>query len=141
MSFLRFTRGGKSAGWPCWVLFAAWFCANSPQVLTYQVILWAQGAQHFSHQERLQAEVVSILTGKKAPAASAMAKAGSPRSLPPSLPAEAVLKKLDLYAPATVALVAPRALQQNFPEWTDRSPDRASSEPLLPPPRAEGMAG
>lgn len=129
----------KSAGWPCWILFAAWFCANSPQSLTYNLIVWAGGMQHFSHQERLQADVACLLTGGKVSPALAKAQPLAPRpSLP--IPAEAVLKKLDLYATVVVDAVIPRGPAPEFPEWSHRVSNRAQPEPLLPPPRADGIA-
>ena len=120
---------------------AAWFCANSPQAATYEVMIWAKGAQHFSHQERLQAEVAFILSGPKATATEAMAKAGPVRPSLPPMAAEVVLKKLELYALTAVGWLAPPRRALGFPAWSCFPPDRAQPEPLLPPPRGDGLIG
>jgi hypothetical protein len=130
----------RSAGWPCWILFAAWFCANSPQSLTYNLIVWAGGMQHFSHQERLQTDVACLLTGRKVSPMLAKTPAPSSRPALPPIPAEAVLKKLDLYTTVVIDAVIPRGRALEFPEWSYRWSNRAQPEPLLPPPRADGIA-
>lgn len=82
--------------WPFWLLLAAWFCANSPQAATYEVVVWLGNARHFSHQQRLSADVAFILAGSDAHAVIAAAKAAPARPFAPAVPAEATLKKIDL---------------------------------------------
>jgi hypothetical protein len=134
------SRRTKPAGWPIWLLFAAWFCVNSPQSLTYNVIVWTRGAQHFSHQERLKADVASILAGRKMPLAGHWEKAPSTRPAALPIPAQAVYRQIDLYAADAVEWFAPPARDLIFPECLRTAPDRARTEPLLTPPRSEVTA-
>ncbi|MGD1030911.1 MAG: hypothetical protein ABSA05_07180 [Opitutaceae bacterium] len=136
MSANRGARRANPSSWPIWLLFAAWFCANSPQSLTYDLILWTRGAQHFSHQERLRAEVAAILLGKGGKMTAQVEKAPARPSAPP-IPAEAVMKKIDLYAPIAIASVAPAQPELILPSEFVRAPHRARAEPLLPPPRGQ----
>ena len=85
-----------TARWPFWLLLAAWFCANSPQAATYEVVVWLGNARHFSHQQRLISEVASILAGSDAHDAIATVSAEPERPFAPPVPADATLKKIDL---------------------------------------------
>jgi hypothetical protein len=86
-----------NARWPFWLLLAAWFCANSPQAATYEVIVWFGQARSFSHQERLSSEVASILAGGTKSVASLVAdRAQSAQQPSPSLPFNPTLKKIDV---------------------------------------------
>ncbi len=133
-------KRGDPPGWPFWLLFAAWFCANSPQALTYNVIVWAKGGSHFSHQERLKADVALLLSGRK-PAGGDKAIASTPvRPVAPPVPGEAVLKKLDLSAPVFSASDVPLPGAFEFPEPAVRVPEGSRLEPLLTPPRSQPTA-
>lgn len=48
---------------PFWLLIAAWFCANTPQIASLHVILWVKNAHHFSHQQQLRHQVAAVLSG------------------------------------------------------------------------------
>jgi hypothetical protein len=134
MNANRIHRCASPVRWPIWLLFAAWFCANSPQSVTYELLVWTRDAQHFSHQERLKSEVAAMLSGRGG-AASRSVKQASDRPSPPPIPAEGVLKKIDLFAPLAIVSSAPVRQELQFPAQFVRAPDRARSEPLLPPPR------
>jgi hypothetical protein len=134
MSGKRIHQCASPARWPIWLLFAAWFCANSPQSLTYELVVWTRDAQHFSHQERLKAEVAAILSGRDGGASRRVEQAPERPSAPP-IPAEGVLRKIDLFAPLAIASITPQRQELKFPTQFVRAPDRARSEPLLPPPR------
>jgi hypothetical protein len=135
MTVHRVPQRAKLPGCPTWLLIAAWFCANSPQSVTYDLILWAHGATHFSHQDRLKADVAFLLAGKKTPLAVQWQKSAPTKPFAPPMPAEGLLKKIDLYAPLEIGSLSPHLADLKFIAETDRKPDRARSEPLLPPPR------
>jgi hypothetical protein len=115
----RLSRNRRSAGWPFWVLIAAWFCANTPQVAVYEFVSWAGQARHFSHQQKLQNDVVSALTGDKGPELVAGANKGPSKPFLPVIPTDAVLKKIELAVQPTseflppLACVLPRAEMEN----------------------------
>lgn len=98
--------------WPFWVLLAAWVCANSPQAATYAFLSWMAEARSFTHQQRLTAEVASLLGGGAAERETEMAKTETeaPNRPPTAVPAEAVLKKIQLSL-ELVAEVLPPALR------------------------------
>jgi len=118
---------------------AAWFCANSPQAATYSFIVWAGDSRHFSHQERLRADVALLLAGRPAPGAPRAVSAAPARPFAPPVPAEAVLKKLDLSAPIAVEGAAPGIRALAFPEPPPGAPFGTRLEPLLTPPRAAAI--
>jgi hypothetical protein len=133
-------RNKQPPGWPFWLLLAAWFCANTPQAVTYDLMVWAKGSRHFSHQDRLKADVARLLAGGTAPVALRAARPApaQPSSCP--IPAEAVLKKPDLSAPLAVDSFVPASRALVHPEPAVREPCGARFEPLLPPPRASEAA-
>lgn len=135
-----FPKNGRPSGWPFWLLLAAWFCANSPQSATFSVILWAKGSRHFSHQERLRADVARLLAGTQAPSPPRIARSAPARPFAAPVPAEAVLKKLDLTAPVAVEDVAPGIRALDHSELLVRVPHGPRCEPPLPPPRAQAIA-
>lgn len=85
-----------TARWPFWLLLAAWFCANSLQAATYEIVVWLGNARHFSHQQRLTSEVASILAGSDAHDVIATASAAPERPFTPLVAVDATLKKIDL---------------------------------------------
>jgi hypothetical protein len=119
-----------------WLLLAAWFCANTPPVVTFHLMVWTGGARHFSHQGRLKADVALLLSGKKLPAAAQeLVSVPTDKPAAPALPAGNVIKKIDLYASATLESARPAVRELKFPARCNREPDRARAEPLLTPPR------
>jgi hypothetical protein len=134
MSANHGARRANPSSWPIWLLFAAWFCANGPQAVTYDLILWTRDAQHFTHQERLKADVAAMLSGRSGRMTAQVEKPPARPSAPP-IPAEAVLKKIDLYAAMVVTSVAPPIRSLILPTCFVRAPNRSRPEPLLPPPR------
>lgn len=134
MSAKRSARRSIPSSWPIWLLFAAWFCANSPQSVTYDLMLWIRDARHFSHQERLKADVAAILSGNGGKVASRVVKTPARPPAPP-VPAEAMMRKIDWCAPITITSVAPPLPELILPSEFVRAPNRARPEPLLPPPR------
>ena len=134
MSANHGAKRANASSWPIWLLFAAWFCANSPQSVTYDLIQWTRDARHFTHQERLKADVAAMLSGKNGKMTAQVEKPPARPSAPP-IPAEAVLKKIDLYAPIGITSVAPPVRNLILPTEFVRTPNRSRPEPLLPPPR------
>lgn len=132
----RSARAHSPARWPFWLLVAAWLCANSPQTLTYELVVWGGSARHFTHQQRLTAEVASLLAGGPAPEA-VVAKSESPaKPFAPPVPAEATLKKIEL-AMQRAAEWLPSALRAQVRcALTQTLPDPLRAAPPHEPPRA-----
>lgn len=125
----------SSARWPFWLLLAAWFCANSPQAATYEIVVWLGNARTFSHQQRLTSEVAFILGGQ--PAAATMMKAHpAERSqhLPPAM--EIALKKIDLLMFTSSETASPLIDLTFFRASSSRVPWACRSEPPSEPPRS-----
>lgn len=123
------------ARWPFWLLVAAWFCANAPQRLTHEWAVWMANGRHFSHQERLKADVAALLGGKKTNPLVALAKSG-PVHLPETpVPTTDSLKKIDLYAVDKAESIGPSALSSAHPITAWRVPGNSWPEPLVPPPK------
>jgi hypothetical protein len=134
-----YQRSRKPTGWRFCLLIAAWFCANTPQSLVYNLGAWCAGARHFSHQERLKAEAACLLGAKRADVFRVVAApAGMPN--PPPIPEGAVLKRPDLSAETVAALIAPDPARQVFGNRRDEGSGRARLAPLLTPPRAYAIA-
>lgn len=124
----------RSAGWPFWVLIAAWFCANTPQVAVYEAVSWLGNARHFSHQQRLQIDVVSVLTGDKA--VLHLTAADTPaKPFLPVVPTDAVLKKIELAVQSTSELLPPIACPLARVESKSQVPDSLRDRPPHEPPR------
>lgn len=134
------SRNRTTARWPFWLLLAAWFCANSPQAATYAVLTWFGEARHFTHQQRLTAEVAHVLTGEKAPGLLAVLKDAPTRPFAPTVPTEAALKKIELAVEFT-AEVLPPALREKVRVARAMSlPDARREAPPHEPPRARLVA-
>lgn len=86
--------------WPIWLLFAAWICANGPQMACFEVVVWLKGAGHFSHHHRLAASAAAALEGREE-VEPEWVSAATQQSLPVAIPAEATMKKIELGAPET----------------------------------------
>jgi hypothetical protein len=130
----------KQATLPFLLLLAAWFCANGPQSLTFDVILWAKGARHFSHQQQLKDEVALLLAGPHAKAVLASVRPAPPSA--PSVPAsrEVVSKRLDLAACRDAGAWLVPSVPQAFAVFDLRADPIDRAEPGLLPPRAGGQA-
>jgi hypothetical protein len=124
--------------WPFWLLLAAWFCANSPQAATYDAIIWLGNARHFSHQQRLTNEVVSILAGEQQ--SPAVATLGTLRTAPdrpfaPPVSPEAALKKIDVLALNLTDPMRLRTQSNLLVEKKNALPAAPWTEPMGEPPR------
>ncbi len=129
------SRNRTNARWPFWLLLAAWVCANSPQVAVYTAIAWIGEARHFTHQQRLTAEVAHVLTGVKTPSVLAAIRQVPLRPLAPVVPAEATLKKIELAIARTVDLLGP-VLPEKIGQGKERAmPDARTEAPPHEPPR------
>ena len=126
----------STARWPFWFLLAAWFCANSPQAATYGLIVWLGEARHFSHQQRLSADVASVLAGHEVRPTLAAAHDLSQQPFALPLPAEATLKKFDLFVSTMGALLPPAARSLAPCETIALRPATPWRELLSEPPRA-----
>ncbi len=136
----RLTRKRRSAGWPFWLLIAAWFCANSPQVAVYELVTWIGNARHFSHQQRLHADVASILAGENASTLVAAVNDAPGEPLLPPIPAEASLKKIELAMQRTSEFLPPATRAHLSVESTPLLPDTLRDQPPHEPPRARLMS-
>jgi hypothetical protein len=133
-------RRGKPAGWPLWLLIAAWFCANAPQSLVFGLGVWCGGARHFSHQERLKEEVAGLLCGNKASNGFHAVPAVPAKPMPSPIPEGAVLKKLDLSAEAAGDVPTPRLGAHVHSPRRDDHGQGMRAAPLLTPPRDQAIA-
>jgi hypothetical protein len=133
-------RQRSPSGWPVWILFAAWLCANSPQDLTFSVMGWVGNARHFSHQERLKSEVAFILSGRKPESVALSVKPAPARPLVPPVVTEVVLKKIDLYVSLSAEPAPPGSRGLGYRDQSELPPDSIPREPLSPPPRAGTIA-
>ncbi len=121
--------------WPFWLLIAAWICANSPQAATYAVITWIGEARHFTHQQRLTAEVAQVLTGAKVLEAPAVTVGEPVRPFAPPVPVEATLKKIELSTEGTVELSPLAARKKVRVVRATVWPERRREAPPCEPPR------
>lgn len=122
--------------WPFWLLAAAWFCANTPQRLTYEWAVWMANGRHFSHQERLKADVAALLTGTKTNPLVALAKSGPVRLPVAPVPTDNSFKKIDLFASDTAEAIEQPRRNTAYPKIAWRVPENSRPEPLVPPPKA-----
>lgn len=118
------------------MLIVAWLCANCPQEMTLRLAAWTKDARSFSHQERLKAEVASLLAGRKAEGPQlASPPAAAPSTAVPVV-VEVVLKKIDFHPALSLRILPPEAQGWHYRESQRRPFDSVRAEPLVPPPRA-----
>ena len=130
------SRKRRSAGWPFWLLIAAWFCANTPQVAVYEAVSWFANARHFTHQQRLHTEVADFLAGRSAPLQLAGTKPAPSKPFLPVVPADAILKKIELAVQFTSELLPPAVRAVVRADEEPRVPDAFRAQPPHEPPRA-----
>jgi len=80
-----------AAGWPFWLLIAAWVCANVPSTVMSGSFRWVVGTGHFSHYGELRQSVAALIAGE--PPALAAPATDEHRSLPEVPPVERTPKK------------------------------------------------
>ena len=132
---MRAKPRSSSARWPFWLLVAAWWCANTPQVAVYTGLAWLAEARSFSHQHRLSTDVAFVLAGKSTPPRIARAVKSAPSRPVAPVPAEAVVKKIPL-AFESVAEVLPPALRATRPAMIAWAfPETFRAPPPHGPPR------
>lgn len=132
-------RRRSPARWPFWLLLAAWFCANSPQPAAYAVMSWLVEARHFAHQQALALDVARLLASAPEEAKQ-IARADAKRAAPPALPADAVLKKIELACVPLIRGDGPTEARVNFASSSWRCPTPRAVVPPHGPPRARGIA-
>jgi hypothetical protein len=125
-----------SPRWPFWLLMAAWFCANSPQSLTFEFVVWFGNARHFSHQQRLTSEVASVLAGEHVVHALAVATEAPTQPFTPTVPADATLKKIELAVHRAETVWPPVVATVVQTGHENLLSSRLMEEPLDEPPRA-----
>ena len=126
----------RPARWPFWLLLAAWFCANSPQAATYALLTWLGEARHFSHQQRLTAEVAAVLTGAEAPIVFAAVTAAPARPFAPLVAADTTLKKIELAVERTAEVLPPAEREKVRVARAMALPEPRRVAPPHDPPRA-----
>jgi hypothetical protein len=121
---------------PFVALLAAWFCSNSPQSVTINLVEWAKNARHFSHQQQLRTEVASLLAGRRS--VRTVTAAGSSPKAPPSVPISegALIKKIDLSVSQNVVGLLPSLESHPFEAGLGGPPKSERAEPAILPPRA-----
>jgi hypothetical protein len=135
MSLGSFSRK-KTARWPFWLLVAAWWCANTPQAATFEVILWLKGAAYFSHQADLHADVAAILTGVPKVArghGGQILRETPPPAVP--LPKNVAIKRVGLCLQGETISSASQVAGEMIRLLHDQVPERRTSPPRLRPPR------
>jgi hypothetical protein len=115
---------------------AAWWCANTPQAATFELILWMKGAACYSHQAQLHAEVAAILTGVP------QVTHGHGRQLLKESPLPAVpllkalvIKRVSLCLDEERIASGSRVAGETLRCSHDQVPERRTSPPDLRPPR------
>jgi hypothetical protein len=132
-------RRPSHARWPFWVLLAAWICAHSPQLALYTVVTWIAEARTFSHQHELTRSVAHLL--KKETASSRVAylvrqaKADGPVRPGPAIPADAVLRKIELAIQLSDGPAPLAEEPRRFFVTGIRIPERLRPAPPQEPPR------
>ena len=134
MKAARKRRNNRS--WPFFLMIAAWFCANTPQSMAFDMMVWAKGARHFSHQEQLKADVAFLLAGSNMKQIMATAKGAAASPVQASVPEDAVVKKIDLSSAETRYLGFRRADGQPKSVLEIAAAGSARAEPAHFPPRA-----
>ena len=126
----------RPARWPFWLLVAAWWCANTPQAATFEVILWLKGAACFSHQADLRADVASILTGVPKVVhghGGQVVRDTAPPAVP--LAKNVTIKRVSLCLNEESISSAGQMAGAMIPLSHDQLPERRTSPPRLRPPR------
>jgi hypothetical protein len=126
----------KPASWPFWLLVAAWWCANTPQAATFEVILWLKGAAYFSHQADLHADVAAILTGVPKVArghGGQILRETPPPAVP--LPKSVAIKRVSLCLQEEPISSTGQMAGEMIRLLHDQTPERRTSPPRLRPPR------
>jgi hypothetical protein len=118
------------------MLIAAWWCANTPQAATFELILWGKGAAHFSHQEQLRTDVAALLTGgtKLSQSHGRQGLRSAPLPAVP-LPKAVAIKKVNLCLAEESTSSGDRMAGESLRALHDRVPERRTSPPWLRPPR------
>ena len=122
-------REHSSPEWPFWLLLAAWICANTPQVALFTALTWLTEGRSFAHQQRLTLDVACLLAGEKPSSPITDTVAAAQKQIPaksiPPIPADAVIKKIELSL-ETISELLPAAL---------RASHRIGLAWLCPPPQ------
>ena len=127
---------------PFWLLVAAWFCANLPQSTYGDLLQRLEGMRHFSHQEQLAADTLSLLQGRAQPAVAKTKndQRGKPRSHPAGAVGESLLKKLEFAASPDLTLISRTEVREDFVCFDKALPGAFSPDVPHPPPR-NGVIG
>ena len=125
--------------WPFWLLLTAWACANTPQIAVFAALSWLAEGRSFTHQQRLTQDVARLLVGEQptTPVADAVAQAEQhlPAKPPTQIPADTVMKKLELSLETTCDIlpVCLRATYRDEVVWV--FPGSRRVQPPHRPPR------
>lgn len=120
---------------PFWILALAWACAVGGGHVAGGLGQWLAGGRHFSHQERLAAEVASLLSpGKRA--APAIAHSAPAKPPPAPMPANDSVRRLEFSAPQAASLPVAAEAEIRFPSAWFAAGGLGRSAPRLTPPRA-----
>jgi len=128
-------RMRKPAVLPFLLLVLAWCCANGSQTLSFNVILWAKGARHFSHQQQLKEEVAFLLAGPHMKEVLAAARAPLPAQPATPSSGETVTKRIDLAASRDAGAWMIPSKSETFSPVESRAAPGERAEPLQFPPR------
>lgn len=108
-------RRRSTAQWPFWLLIVAWVCANTPQIAVCALLAWMGEARHFSHQQRLTAELAHVLTGAKSESVLAAMSHLPAKPLEPLASATLTLKKVELGTELMVEILPAAKTEEVLP--------------------------
>ena len=138
---MRNPRITSRSCWPFWLLVLAWVCANGPQVIVHEAVVWVKGAQTFSHQAQLVAQVEQAMSAQNEPAMLAAKPTDAERSEVPAMPVETALKKLTLAAQPAMNAARPSAGAEVFLTGLNwETPAAVAVETPYQPPRDGSLA-
>jgi hypothetical protein len=136
-------RGPRASRWPFWLLIAAWVCANTPQIAVFALLTWLAESRSFTHQQRLTQDVARLLVGEKPTTPIADTVARTQENIPskplPPVPADTVLKKLELSLEKTTELLPLALRATRYREISSVCPEQRRCAPPHGPPRALGL--
>lgn len=130
-------RKSSPARWPFWLLIAAWICANTPQSALFATMSWLAESRHFTHQQRLSAQVAHLLGGERMPERVDVVTGEPYRQPPPALPADTALKKIVLALESDGADLKPAELVGGRKRIAAKLPDMRREPPPDEPPRSK----
>ena len=122
-----------------WLLAAAWLCANIRPGTLSAMFEWLADSRHFSHQERLAADVAALLGGEKPVASVAESEASHEPAPPLPVVPENAFKKLEAPLGRSVQVAAASCRRVDFLTENLRTGGEGRAAQPHGPPRPSGV--